>query len=62
MKKTKSKLFLCTQCGGDATIAWENKTKKDIDCFGGKIKPKERLCLACGKKMGVNFTFTRKGI
>lgn len=67
MKKTKYKqlppiktisaniLHVCTVCGGDATIAWHNRTKKDQDYFGGIIKPGERLCMGCGKKRGVFF-------
>ena len=47
--------YICTECGGDATVAWANDSDKDIDCFGAVIHPKERLCLACAKKRGNRF-------
>jgi hypothetical protein len=47
--------FRCTSCGGDATVAWANDKKKDINVFGAILKPGERLCLACGKRRGVGF-------
>lgn len=55
--KVPDKKWICTQCGGDAYIAWGNDTKKDQNYFGAIIKPGERLCLVCGKKRGVNFSF-----
>lgn len=47
--------YICTDCGGDATIAWSNTTKKDKNYFGAIFKTGERVCLPCGKKRGVNF-------
>ena len=54
--------FRCTECEGDAFIAYapekikRGKDKgKEIASWGGKVLPGERLCLSCGKKRGVNF-------
>jgi len=65
MKKNKSianklnipapNVYVCTACGGDATIAWHNSTKKNKKFFGIVLKPSERLCLSCGKKRGIIF-------
>jgi hypothetical protein len=45
--------FPCTECGGNATVAYV--ANKDSD-WGGKIKKDERLCLVCGaKRLGFNF-------
>lgn len=49
------KEYKCTQCGGDAYVAWHNDSKKDKDFFGAILHPGERLCLSCGKKRGVKF-------
>ena len=57
-----NKKYPCTQCGGDAYIAWANDKKKNIDCFGAILKPGERLCLTCGRKRGVNFSFQKQRV
>lgn len=36
--------FLCTNCGGDAFLAYTSKPGAD---WGGKVKPDERLCDKC---------------
>ncbi len=54
-KKTHPKVYICTDCGGDAFVSWANSTKKDTLCFGVILKPGERICLPCGKKRGVGF-------
>lgn len=45
--KKNVKIYLCTECGGDAYMAYSARTKDD---WGGKIKKNERLCLTCGRK------------
>jgi hypothetical protein len=54
--------YKCTECGGDATVAYvpgtikRGKDKgKEIASWGGKIKPNERICLRCGRKRGLKF-------
>ena len=43
----EEKEYVCTECGGDAFIAY---IVKDRDDWGGLIKKGERLCLVCGRK------------
>ncbi len=57
-----NKLYICTNCGGDAYIAYAPDTikrgkdkGKEIPSWNGKILPGERLCLTCGKKRSINF-------
>lgn len=57
-----NKKYVCTECGGDATIAYcattiksgKNKGKEKAS-WGGLVQAGERLCLSCGKKRGINF-------
>ncbi len=46
--------YKCTNCGGDATIAY-GSNKKDDKAWDGLVKKGERICLACGRKRGINF-------
>ena len=43
----KEKKYICTECKGEAYIAYSARNKKD---WNGLIKKEERLCLVCGKK------------
>lgn len=54
--------YKCTECGGDAMIAFAPSTikrgknkGKQIDRWDGKVKPGERICLPCGRKRGLKF-------
>ena len=54
--------YTCTECGGDAMLAYVPETIKrgklkgaERASWGGLILPGERICLACGRKRGVNF-------
>jgi hypothetical protein len=54
--------FQCTECGGDATIAYCAETIKrgkhkgeERESWGGLVKPGERLCIICGRKRGIKF-------
>ncbi len=53
---------ICTQCGGDAFIAYAPETIKRGKLKGqqraswnGLVQPGELICLPCGKKRGINF-------
>lgn len=46
------KKYICTQCGGDATIGYSASKKAT---WFGKVKPGERICLVCGYKRGITF-------
>lgn len=49
----EDKKYICTDCGGDATVAF---TKfRDIKNKKWIIKIGERLCLLCARKRGVIF-------
>jgi hypothetical protein len=48
------KKYYCTECNGDAYIAYTAKKKKD---WGGLIKKGERLCISCGKKRLGKYSF-----
>ena len=48
----KGEEYPCTECGGDAFIAYSAKKNGD---WGGLVKPGERICLPCGKRRGINF-------
>lgn len=42
--------FPCTECGGDAFVAYAAGKKNDA--WNGKVKRGERLCTACFVKRG----------
>lgn len=54
--------FECTECKGDATLAYvpneikRGKNKgKQTPGWNGKIQPGERICMSCGRKRGLKF-------
>lgn len=58
----KQQDYICTDCGGDATIAYVARTIKrgkskgqQRASWGGQILPNERICLPCGRKRGIKF-------
>ena len=51
MAKSTAPAYPCTQCGGDATIAYLAGKKKGKD-WGGKVKKGERLCTRCFQQRG----------
>jgi hypothetical protein len=51
--------YPCTECGGDAFIAYSASTIKsgkrkgeEEDSWGGLVKAGERLCTSCFRKRG----------
>lgn len=58
----QEKQYKCTNCGGDAMMAYvpetvkrgKNKGKQKPSWYG-LVQPGERLCLSCGKRRGINF-------
>lgn len=62
MSTETKKVYKCTDCGGDATVAYAPDTikrgkdkGKQRPGWDGKVLPGERLCLLCGRKRGINF-------
>lgn len=57
-----NKKYFCTNCNGDALIAYVPETIKRGKLKGqqragwnGLVLPNERLCLTCGRKRGIKF-------
>jgi hypothetical protein len=48
--------YPCTECGGDASFTYSEHIKKNKD----KLKPGERLCMACGEKRGLTTLASRR--
>lgn len=44
--------YICTDCGGDAMIAYTASKKTD---WNGLIKIGERVCLLCARKRNIKF-------
>ncbi len=60
MKKPEK--YICTECGGDATVAYSPSTiksgknkGKEKPGWDDKVLPGERICLPCGRKRGITF-------
>lgn len=56
--------FKCTECGGDAWIAYSPNTikrgkdkGKEVPGWDGKILPGERICTSCAMKRGISRVF-----
>jgi hypothetical protein len=56
------KKYICTECGGDATIAYAPETikrgrdkGKEKPSWNGLVLPGERICILCGRKRGIKF-------
>jgi len=54
--------YFCTECGGDATLAYSPNTikrgkdkGKETAGWNGLILPGERICMSCGRKRGLKF-------
>ena len=45
--------FICTECGGDATVAYTSGRRKEA--WNGMVKKGERVCMRCGAKRGIRF-------
>lgn len=57
-----AKEFKCTECKGDAYIAYAPETiksgkdkGKEVPAWNGLVLPGERICLTCGRKRGIKF-------
>jgi hypothetical protein len=60
--KEKAKVYKCTDCGGDATVAYTPTTVKSSKnkgkqkpSWGGLVLAGERVCILCGRKRGIKF-------
>lgn len=58
------KKYPCTECGGDATMAFSPTTikrgkdkGKETPGWDGKVLPGERICMRCGGKRGLKNPF-----
>lgn len=62
--KDKIHEWPCTECGGDATIAYSPNTiksgknkGKQTPGWDGKVLPGERICTLCAMKRGIRRIF-----
>lgn len=48
-KSPRQPVYACTECGGDAFIAYGSSKQ---DSWDGKVKKGERLCTKCFRRRG----------